>query len=147
MNGATQLSERLKQLRKAHAYTQDYVASMLGIIRQTYSHYETGRCTPPTSALYQLAQLYRISVEDLLHLAFEGSDTPVISLHSGPDEIPLRTQEDLDGYLNFYNDRFNREKFRFFSDEEKELFYYFNRIDETDRREIIEFTKIKSRKY
>ena len=69
MNHQTQLSIRLKQLRTAHAYTQDYVASMLGIIRQAYSHYETGRCVPPTAALYQLAQLYHISVEELLRMA------------------------------------------------------------------------------
>ena len=42
----TLLSQRLKELRKLHNYTQDYVASMLGVVRQTYSHYETGKRTP-----------------------------------------------------------------------------------------------------
>jgi hypothetical protein len=33
-----------------------------------------------------------------------------------------------------------------FSNLEKELFYYFEKISETDKKEIIEFTKIKARK-
>lgn len=149
MNHQTQLSIRLKQLRTAHAYTQDYVASMLGIIRQAYSHYETGRCVPPTAALYQLAQLYHISVEELLRMAVltDAADGDALQNAADAKEAATTAQRDLDGYLEFYNDPFNREKYRFFSDEEKELFYYFSRIDETDRKEIIEFTKIKARKY
>ena len=37
------LPQKLKELRKVNNYTQDYVAAVLGIVRQTYSHYETGR--------------------------------------------------------------------------------------------------------
>lgn len=136
------LPERLKQLRKAHSYTQDDIASFLGVIRQTYSHYETGRCAPSAQTLYKLAGLYKISVEDLLHLSVnidrdEYFDAPE----------PSSASNDLDGYLSFYNDSFNLKKYRFFSDDEKELLYYFSRIDETDRREIIEFTRIKAKKY
>ena len=146
-SNGTQLSERLKQLRTAHAYTQDYVASMLGIIRQTYSHYETGRCVPPTAALYQLAQLYGISVEELLRMVVSGqAKESAATAGDAPSSVAEQDLE-LEGYLAFYNDRFNREKYRFFSDEEKELLYYFSRIDETDRKEIVEFTKIKARKY
>ncbi|MBQ9512579.1 MAG: helix-turn-helix transcriptional regulator [Lachnospiraceae bacterium] len=147
MNHQTPLSIRLKQLRTAHAYTQDYVASVLGIIRQTYSHYETGRCVPPTAALYQIAQLYRISVEELLRMVV-SRQAEEFSATAGDAPSSVAEQDlELEGYLAFYNDRFNREKYRFFSDEEKELLYYFSRINETDRREIIEFTKIKARKY
>ena len=35
------LPQKLKELRKVNNYTQDYVAAVLGIVRQTYSHYET----------------------------------------------------------------------------------------------------------
>ena len=37
------LPARLKELRTIHGHTQDYVASVLGIARQTYSHYETAK--------------------------------------------------------------------------------------------------------
>ena len=62
------LPEKLKELRKMNNYTQDYVAEVLGVVRQTYSHYETGKRTPDATALYKLAGLYNISLEDLLHL-------------------------------------------------------------------------------
>lgn len=36
------LPQKLKELRQVNNYTQDYVAAVLGVVRQTYSHYETG---------------------------------------------------------------------------------------------------------
>ena len=64
------LPQKLKELRKVNNYTQDYVAAVLGIVRQTYSHYETGRRTPDAEALYKLAGLYNISIDDLMHLRY-----------------------------------------------------------------------------
>ncbi len=135
------LSERLRQLRKMHSYTQDYVASYLGIIRQTYGHYESGRSMPSTETLYKIAGLYKIPVEDLLHLS--------INLDSDEYDIPEHSSssQDLEKMLEYYSDDFNKQKYRFFSDQEKELLYFFNRIDDVDRREIIEFTRIKAKKY
>lgn len=43
----TSLGSYLKLLRKKHNYSQEFFASKLNIIRQTYSHYETGRIQPP----------------------------------------------------------------------------------------------------
>ncbi|MBR4183576.1 MAG: helix-turn-helix domain-containing protein [Lachnospiraceae bacterium] len=138
----TRLSKRLKQLRCAYSYTQDYVASFLGVIRQTYSHYETGRCVPPTQTLYKLAGLYKISVEDLLHLSVEIDRDEYYDAPS-----PSTSSEDLSEYLDYYNDSFNRKKYRFFSNDEKELLFLFSMLDEEDKREIIEFTRIKAKKY
>ena len=65
------LPAKLKELRKAHGYTQDYVAAALGVVRQTYSHYESGRRTPNPGTLYKLAGIYGISVDDLMQLSLE----------------------------------------------------------------------------
>lgn len=65
------LSAKLKELRKFNNYNQDYVASTLGITRQTYSHYETGKRTPSSTVLYKLAGLYNISIDDFLQLTIE----------------------------------------------------------------------------
>jgi DNA-binding XRE family transcriptional regulator len=46
------LPQKLKELRKAHGYTQDYVASICDVARQTYSHYETGKRTPSSEILF-----------------------------------------------------------------------------------------------
>lgn len=32
------LPQKLKELRQVNNYTQDYVAAVLGVVRQTYSH-------------------------------------------------------------------------------------------------------------
>ena len=134
------LAERLKQLRIAHSYNQEYVASFLGVIRQTYSHYETGRCKPSSDTLYKLAGLYNISVEDLMHLSV-NLDKDIY--YDAP--APSNSSEELKGYLSFFNEEFNRKKYRFFTDTEKELLYYFNLLRESDKKEIIEITKLKVR--
>jgi len=134
------LAERLKQLRIAHSYNQEYVASFLGVIRQTYSHYETGRCKPSSDTLYKLAGLYNISVEDLMHLSV-NLDKDIY--YDAP--APSNSSEELKGYLSFFNEEFNRKKYRFFTDTEKELLYYFSLLGESDKKEIIEITKLKVR--
>lgn len=58
------LGNKLRELRKLHGHTQDYVASVLDVTRQTYSHYETGKRTPCSEVLFVLAGLYKISEED-----------------------------------------------------------------------------------
>ena len=134
------LAERLKQLRIAHSYNQEYVASFLGVIRQTYSHYETGRCKPSSDTLYKLAGLYNNSVEDLMHLSV-NLDKDIY--YDAP--APSNSSEELKGYLSFFNEDFNRKKYRFFTDTEKELLYYFSLLGESDKKEIIEITKLKVR--
>lgn len=39
-----------------------------------------------------------------------------------------------------------KKKYMFHTNLEKELLFYFNKISEEDKKEIIEFTKIKARK-
>jgi len=60
------LPEKLKKLRLAHGYSQDYVASKLNISRQGYQHYESGRRTPSNDYLLMIAQLYNLQLYDLL---------------------------------------------------------------------------------
>ncbi len=60
------LSQRLKQLRMEKAYTQEYVAEMLGVSRQAVSKWENGTAEPSTSKLFAIAKLYGIEVSQLL---------------------------------------------------------------------------------
>lgn len=97
------LPQKLKELRKVNNYTQDYVAEVLGVVRQTYSHYETGKRTPDAEAFYKLAGLYNISVDDLLHLTIdidreESYDAPA----------PTQASTDLSEFLEFFNDPSNK---------------------------------------
>lgn len=133
------LPAKLKELRKAHGYTQDYVAASLGIVRQTYSHYESGRRTPSSDTLYKLAGIYGISVDDLMQLTL---DIDRNIYYDAP--APTQSSEDLAGFLEYFNNPKNKKKYQLFSNLEKELLYYFEQISEIDKREIIEFTKIKA---
>lgn len=135
------LPEKLKELRKAHGYTQDYVAAALGVVRQTYSHYESGRRTPSPDALYKLAGIYGISVDDLMQLTL---DIDRNIYYDAP--APTQSSEDLAGFLEYFNNPNNKKKYQLFSNLEKELLYYFEKISDEDKREIIEFTKIKAHK-
>lgn len=135
------LPAKLKELRKAHGYTQDYVASALEIVRQTYSHYETGQRTPSSETLFKLAGLYNISIDDLMQLTM---DIDRNIYYDAP--APTQSSEDLAGFLEYFNSPNNQKKYQMFNNLEKELLYYFEKISEPDKKEIIEFTKIKARK-
>lgn len=132
---------KLKELRKAHGYTQDYVASALDIVRQTYSHYETGQRTPSSEILFKLAGLYNISVDDLMQLTM-NIDRNIY--YDAP--APTASTEDLSSFLEYFNNPNNQKKYQLFNNLEKELLYYFEQISDSDKKEIIEFTKIKARK-
>ncbi|MFA9377841.1 MAG: helix-turn-helix transcriptional regulator [Lachnotalea sp.] len=137
----TILAKRLKELRKAHNYTQEYVASYLNIARQSYSHYETGRNIPSTETLYKLATLYSIRTEDLIQLTMEGKlntyyDTPVIST----------TVNELSLFLDYINDSYNEKKLKHLNSKEKELLYYYEKLTLKDQEDILDFIRIKVKK-
>ena len=138
---STLLGNRLRELRKVNGFTQDYVASTLGVIRQTYSHYESGRRTPSPAAIYKLAGLYNISADDLLHLSVNLNDSDY-----DDTKIPTKSSEELSDYLEYFSNPSNQKKYQYNTNLEKELLYYFQKISEPDKREIIEFTKIKANK-
>ncbi|MCI1902151.1 MAG: helix-turn-helix domain-containing protein [Bifidobacteriaceae bacterium] len=60
------LSERLRQVRSDHGLTQAEIAAELFVTRQTVTRWESGAHTPPLTALEDLAQLYGITITDLM---------------------------------------------------------------------------------
>ena len=60
---------------------------------------------------------------------------------------PSQSSNDLDGFIEFFNNISNQKKFKFFNSLEKELFYYFNQLTDNDKEELIEFAKIKIHRY
>lgn len=135
------LATKLKELRKAYGYKQDDVAAGLGITRQTYSHYETGRRSPSPEILFKLAGIYNISVDDLLQLTIE-LDRSIY--YDAP--APTPSSESLAEFLEYFNNPANQKKYQQCSTLEKEVLFYFEKLSEEDQKEIIEFTKIKARK-
>ncbi len=66
MAGNPALGRRLAQLRGNK--TQEEVATVIGISRARYSHYETGRSEPDNEVLQALAKYYAVTVDFLLGL-------------------------------------------------------------------------------
>lgn len=122
------LGTYLKSLRKSNGYSQEFVASSLNIIRQTYSHYETGRIIPPVDSLYNLAMLYHISSDILLNYAMqdlsakENNNKRFVSISSTTPASATITAQD------------------------SELLNYYHQLDLRDQEDILDFIKLKANK-
>lgn len=132
------LADKLKELRIIHNYNQADVAAVLGIVRQTYSHYETGKRKPSYNALAKLANFYGVSME-----VFSDNPSGADSLNSFNSGMPNQTAEEFGEYLAYFNTDANKRKYQFHSILEKELLYYFEKLSEADKKELIQIAKIK----
>lgn len=57
------IGSKLKALRKAQRYSQQYVADRLGLKRSTVSNYEIDRRTPSLSDLSRFAEFYGVGLD------------------------------------------------------------------------------------
>lgn len=60
------LSENIKNRREELKLSQEYVAEQLGLSRQAVSKWETGQSEPTASNLIQLAEVFEISLSELV---------------------------------------------------------------------------------
>ena len=60
------LQENLKTLRKLKGMTQEEMADRLHVVRQTISKWEKGLSVPDADMLTRIAELFEVSVSDLL---------------------------------------------------------------------------------
>lgn len=68
-----ELGARIAALRKEAGLSQQSVADALEIAQQTYANYEVARARPAVSMLPVLAELFGVSVDELLGLHRGGS--------------------------------------------------------------------------
>lgn len=61
------LGENLRETRKRKSFSQDQVARHLSISRQSISKWENNTTLPDIYQLTQLAELYEVSLEQLVH--------------------------------------------------------------------------------
>lgn len=59
------LGEKLMALRKKHGYSQQEVADLLSVTRQTISNWECNQGAPSLDKAVELAGIYHISLDDL----------------------------------------------------------------------------------
>lgn len=70
------IAKNLKLLRENSEYTQDQVASFLGISRSSYANYESGMRSVPLSVLESVANLFGVD----LSVLFDADDDSVKSM-------------------------------------------------------------------
>ena len=68
---------RMRELRKARGMRQSDVADQLGVTRACYNFWETGRREPNLKNLCRLADLFRVTVDDLLGRNTEARQHPL----------------------------------------------------------------------
>ena len=67
-------SENLTELRKLKNYSQEEVAERIGVSRQTLSKYETGESLPDIEKCKQLAEVFSVTVDDLISYEKQEKD-------------------------------------------------------------------------
>ena len=63
---STLMGNRIKSLRKSMNISQEQLAEKVGMKRTNVSNYESGRVTPPSNVLFELAELFSVSADYLL---------------------------------------------------------------------------------
>ncbi|MDQ6420643.1 helix-turn-helix transcriptional regulator [Paenibacillus sp. LHD-117] len=78
--------KRIAELRKKRGMNQESLAGLLGITRASLSHYETDRREPDYEILTKMADLFRVSFDDLMGRS--------------PDDQPTDPQIHITEFLN-----------------------------------------------
>ncbi|WP_339159460.1 phosphotransferase [Paenibacillus sp. FSL W8-0186] len=81
------IGEKLKLRRRKAGFTQEQIASRMNITRQTLSNWEVGKNVPDIHSIIVLAQLYGLSLDELLlgKIYFKG--VPAMLPKRSKDEI------------------------------------------------------------
>ena len=67
------MEHRIKELRTTVGWTQEQLSEKLGVSRQTVISIENGRYNPSLELAYKIAQLFRLSIEEVF-IFKKGSD-------------------------------------------------------------------------
>ena len=67
-------AENLIELRKLNNFSQEDLADLIGVSRQTLSKYETGESLPDIEKCRQLADIFSVTLDDLISYDKNDSD-------------------------------------------------------------------------
>lgn len=91
------MMKSLKYFREENNYSQNAVASWLGISRQMYIKYETGVVEPPLKVVTQLARFYRVPydvmIDDKIPGLKEEETNPVPSDKKNEKEVVYKYKD------------------------------------------------------
>ena len=67
------MKNRLEEIRKQQGWTQEELANRLEVSRQTIISLEIGRYNPSILLAFRIAQLFRLSIEDIFIYSEEAT--------------------------------------------------------------------------
>ena len=124
----TNYIERLRKLRKGHGLTQQQVAEYLHLDRSTYAYYESGRTKISIDMLLRLADLFRVTISDLVGEIVDDKS-------AGPRADKFLTDSDY-SLAALINDSVSR--FSHLSREEQRLVILYRSGDDIQRQELMD---------
>lgn len=83
-------ANRLFEYRKINGFSQEEVAAKIGVSRQAISKWERGESSPDTDNLIALAQLYKITIDELIN----GKNEPQKAENSDTDNTAYQYQKE-----------------------------------------------------
>ena len=107
---------RLKAAREAAGIRQAYVAEVLGVTRQAVGQWESGKSSPNPDTLARLAEIYGVTVDELvgrakpLHIIRRGMPLPPPGAEHLSEEELREIEERARAYEEFEIRRRLREK-------------------------------------
>lgn len=71
------ISTNLVHLRKYYKYSQEYLAEKIGVSRQAVAKWESGETLPDLENCIALANLYNVTLDNLVNYDPETADLPI----------------------------------------------------------------------
>lgn len=78
MVSSSMIKENMLMLRNVKGYSQEEVAEKIGVSRQAYAKWEKGETIPDVVRCQKLAELYGVTVDDLLNFSEKIGTTTVL---------------------------------------------------------------------
>lgn len=132
------LGKHIQMLRKERKITQQDMADKLGVLRQTYSHYETGRIKPTLDTLIRISSIFHVplsSFSDYVTVPpqVQAPQNINIDLYLSEKEKEIFTSQ----YIEFCNRNDNVKRLKGLNRGEKRILFYYDKLTESEREDIM----------
>lgn len=110
------IGKRLKELRDKHRYSQAELGYLIGVHSNTIYNYEHGIVLPPIGVLYDLAKVFKVSIDSLTetdsitNAEFEGGMK--LSLETFQHALVLDQEVDFNQLSDLYIKNIEEEDYR-----------------------------------
>lgn len=99
---------KLQELRKKHGLSQEALAEILDVSRQSVSKWESGKIYPEIDKIIFLSEYFNISVDELLK---ESSERPVINLSKPAQSVPVTAPDEEQDIMPYAYKKYQQKSF------------------------------------